>query len=69
MAGRSDALRRLPVSGAMKMGPARLLEAATVAEGLRREGPREALDSLSIARARALAAFLWTKSCGPGGKA
>jgi hypothetical protein len=54
---------------AMKMGPARLLEAATVAEGLRREGPREALDSLWIARARALAAFLWTKTCGPGGKA
>ena len=54
---------------AMKLGPARLLEASAEAEKLQLTGPRELLDSLGIARARALAAFLWTKTCGPGGKA
>lgn len=48
---------------AMRLGPARLMEAGDSAERLRKFGPKEALDSLALHQARELAALLWQRRC------
>ena len=54
---------------AMRLGPKHLMEAVAEAQKLERRSPKQALDSLVVGRARALAADLWLKICPNGRKA
>jgi hypothetical protein len=54
---------------AVRLGPKRIMEAVAEAQKLERRSPRQALDSLAVGRARALAAALWTRTCPNGRRA